>query len=418
MADARTFLVRGPTGALLADTAAAGMAVFAYTRAGASVSAPAVAALGVGTGQFQVLPSDSDEATGTVLLIDTGVGNEPRRVVFAVHKADNSNQFWAFCVEDATTGALWAGAAPTIGSYRSSAGVSLTPPAFDVVASPYLYALTPSASDVTADVSARIDGPAGSAQDYWTADAQPVVPTSIIVTPPVVVTPPTPPYVPPAGGSTLLLDNSSVVPVLTTNQETDALGALIRGLAEYLQTLSWDAVGGRNLRFKAVRREWAEPEQQAKYPSAVVFSRSEAVYDASGFTPSVNPAQQLPAPDGRFVISPSAMVVDLDIEVWGTDPQERIQLSAMLERALQPVAYRSGFQLTLPHYFGSIGTYLLKSVLIDDDQNDAIRRYRRANFTVNATVPVVQLVGLPTAKPRFDLRNVGTDIIVLEIVVT
>ena len=418
MADARPFIVLDSTGAPLGAAAASGMAVFAYTLAGASTAGPTVTALGTGTGQFQVLPSDSDEASGTVLLIDTGVGNEPRRITMAVHKADNSNQFWAFCVEDAATGALWAGVAPTIGSYRSSAGVSLTPPAFNVIASPYLYALVPSTSDVAADVSGRIDGPAGSAQAYWTVSSQPVITSTVIVAPPVIVTPPTPPYVPPAGGSTLLLDNAPAVPVLTTNQETDALGALIRGLAEYLQTLSWDAVGGRNLRFKAVRREWAEPEQQAKYPSAVVFSRSEAVYDASGFTPSVNPAQQLPAPDGRFVISPSAMVVDLDIEVWGTDPQERIQLSAMLERALQPVAYRSGFQLTLPHYFGSIGTYLLKSVLIDDDQNDAIRRYRRANFTVNATVPVVQLVGLPTAKPRFDLRNVGTDIIVLEIVVT
>lgn len=170
MADARPFGVTNSTGAPLTG-AAAGMTVLARDVAGNVRSPPAVTE--VGEGIYQVQVSDTDEAVGTVVLVDTGAGNEPRRVVLRCYKADGSNQFWAVCVED-TAGALWAGAAPTIGSYRGKDGISRTPPAVVAVAGAYLFAAVPTAADITADVEVRIDGPANSAQAYWYGSTEPI----------------------------------------------------------------------------------------------------------------------------------------------------------------------------------------------------------------------------------------------------
>lgn len=171
MADARTFYVEDSTGAPLTG-GAAGMSAIARDVTGAVRTAPTVTELGEGL--YQVLPTDADETAGTVVLVDTGAGNEPRRVAIECHLPDNSNQFWALVVED-TVGAVWTGAAPTVGSYRDAAGASRTPPTLVAVAGAYLFVAVPTAADVTADTAIRIDGPAGSAQPYWSDGTAPIV---------------------------------------------------------------------------------------------------------------------------------------------------------------------------------------------------------------------------------------------------
>ena len=169
MADARDFFVTGPTGTPLTG-AAAGMSATARDVVGGVRSATVTE---VGDGVYRVTPSDADEAVGTVVCVDTGAGNSPRRVVLACFKPDRTNQFWAVAVEN-PDGTVWTGSAPTVGSYRSSAGAR-TPPALVAVAGAWLFVAVPSAADVAADTEIRIDGPAGSAQPYWSAGTDPYV---------------------------------------------------------------------------------------------------------------------------------------------------------------------------------------------------------------------------------------------------
>jgi hypothetical protein len=184
MANAIAFLVTSSAGAPVTG-ATAGMTVLARDVTGAVRTAPAVTELGEGI--YQVQPTDADELAGTALLIDTGAGNEPRRLTATCFLPDKSNQFFAFTLED-TAGALWLGAAPTVGSYRGKDGIARTAPALAALAGTYLYALIPTPVDIAAEVGFRVDGPAGSAQSYWTGDTEPIViVVTTLVTPPVVV---------------------------------------------------------------------------------------------------------------------------------------------------------------------------------------------------------------------------------------
>lgn len=215
----------------------------------------------------------------------------------------------------------------------------------------------------------------------------------------------------PPGVAELLLKPGRGVP--TSVQQTDARGALCRGLREYLTQLVWNAEGGRQLRFEKVRDNWAEPEQNAKYPSAAVYTTTTGNYTAAGFTPTVTNDNKLPEPDGRFIVSPATLEQELTLEVWANDPKERMQLMALMEDALNPVIYRYGFQLRLPFYFNEVATFTLTSQTVNDSDENAVRRYRVAVFTLMGIVPVRKLVSLPLAKPRFELRDIGTEASVL-----
>lgn len=171
MADARPFAVYDSTGAPVTG-AAGGMSALAWDIAGASRTPPAVVELGAGL--YQVTPTDADETAGTLVLVDTGAGHEPRRVAIACFEADSSNQFFGWHLED-SAGALWAGAAPTFGAWDDAAGTPRTPP--DVVkVSAGVYVAVPSAADVTADCAGRIDSPAGAAPPYLSVATEPSSP--------------------------------------------------------------------------------------------------------------------------------------------------------------------------------------------------------------------------------------------------
>lgn len=180
MADLRPILVLDSTGAPLTG-AAGSMSAQAWSSAGVARGSRSV--LEVRPGHYAPVTLDEDEAAGTVVLLDCGAGRLPRRVAFEVFLPDNSNQFWAVVVED-PAGALWTGAAPTVGEYGSAAGAR-TPPATVAIpaGSTSLFTWTPTAEDVAADVAIRIVGPAGSSQPFWSDEtrevtAPPALPTS------------------------------------------------------------------------------------------------------------------------------------------------------------------------------------------------------------------------------------------------
>lgn len=171
MADTRSLEVTDSLGAPVTS----GVTAVAFDCAGGS---RAVTLTHIGLGTWVFTPSDADETLGVVVLVDAGVGNfgpnGGRRTVFAVHLADNSNQFWAVVVEN-PDGTLWAGATPTVTPYTDSTGAGRTAPTPGAVAGAYLWHVTPSAGDIAVGVEGRINGPAGSSIQFWHLSSLPIV---------------------------------------------------------------------------------------------------------------------------------------------------------------------------------------------------------------------------------------------------
>lgn len=128
----------------------------------------------LGEGIYSYTPAASDETAGTVALIDAGADAYPRRTVDAIHLSSGTNQFWAWHIED-QNGGLWASTAPTVGSYRDRTGAARTPADIVLLAGAYLFSLTPSSADITADTTARIDMPSGAYVAYLKAETSPLV---------------------------------------------------------------------------------------------------------------------------------------------------------------------------------------------------------------------------------------------------
>lgn len=207
---------------------------------------------------------------------------------------------------------------------------------------------------------------------------------------------------PPPGGTRLITRSNEETP-FTITQETDARTALTRGLAEYLSQLQYDDVGGRRLMFERVFDTWADPEDEGAYPAAAVYSDGPGEYEASQLMSTVSSEQRVgpaEAVDSVFVVSPSTYGVDLLVDVRCNDTEARSSLCAMLERDLNPVDWRYGFLLLLPHYFNQRGVYELVGSGYEDSESEALDRLRRATFRLRATVPATVLRKYPNAKIR------------------
>lgn len=197
--------------------------------------------------------------------------------------------------------------------------------------------------------------------------------------------------------------------VFTAVQECDARLAICRGLAEYIEGISFQSPGGRLVRFTSVHEEYAEPEDDARYPSAAILLQGSGTYDASrSMVPSQDEMERLPQPDGRSLIVMCDYVQNLNVEVVSTDPLERSGLVMALERAFMPSASKFSFALNLPFYFGVRAVYALQELNIDDSSDNVMQRVRKANFTLQATVPLVQLFSFPDLRPSFTLESVGS----------
>lgn len=168
MADSRSVMVVDATLAPFT----AGSPTFACYRdkAGNARTPPSIVHLGSGVWGF--IPSDADEAVGTVAVIDFGATAYPRRATFAVHLADNSNQFWAVHVE-ADDGSEWVGSWPDFSLYDDASGNARTPPTLAPVLGDWVFAWTPTAADVVARVEGVLTAPAGSSVPWFGFSTEP-----------------------------------------------------------------------------------------------------------------------------------------------------------------------------------------------------------------------------------------------------
>lgn len=182
----------------------------------------------------------------------------------------------------------------------------------------------------------------------------------------------------------------------TATRETDARTALTRALKEYVEHLSVVAYGGREIRFNHVEETWAQHEQEAQRPAAAIYTAADGAYDASRLTPGIFAKLS----DGTQLMSSCEFVVDLLLEAWCTDPEQRSAFVQMLEDAFNPLDWMYGFRLTLPHYFNVRAEYELKSVAYPDSEEEALQRHQKAVFTLTGRVPVLQLVRYPANRTR------------------
>jgi len=188
---------------------------------------------------------------------------------------------------------------------------------------------------------------------------------------------------------------------------------MARGLSEYLgqQTIE---VGGRKLQLKAYTT-WAEPEDVVTYP-AIAIAAEAGIYDRS-FTPSYESTIERDVRLMAFAEFQQNLIVDL----WATDPRERSYLCAMVEESLNPVDWMYGMRLMLPFYHNTVATYEMLSSQYFDSSDDAMAKYRRAQFTVRANMTTYRLLRFPDTVTRFELEvdsGMGLDDNAFSVVVT
>lgn len=185
---------------------------------------------------------------------------------------------------------------------------------------------------------------------------------------------------------------------LTGVRDTDCRTALARAVAEYLRPLEVHQEGGRRMKLETVSESWSEPEDMADFPSAVVYAFGDGTYDSSRFSPSLTEL-----PGGVVLRAVAEFTIPIVVEVWCTDPEERMALSILLEDAFDPVDWMTGFQLELPHYFNSRATFIKQSAVYMDDEINAQQRIRRLGVVLEATL--TQYVPLRAARPKLKVRT-------------
>lgn len=190
---------------------------------------------------------------------------------------------------------------------------------------------------------------------------------------------------------------------LTLNQETDTRTAMVRGLCEYLEDMEFSYFGERVFRFKKVFESWSEFEENAEYPSAFVYEQVEGEYDNEGkLTPSVE-LRDMDSPHGLYLVCYGEYTQSLAIQLWATDPVERMALVAMIENHLNPVEWKTGVSVVLPHYFNAVCTFELRYCKYEESKEQSMQRYRVASIGIDARVPLLRLGGYPTARILSDV---------------
>lgn len=193
---------------------------------------------------------------------------------------------------------------------------------------------------------------------------------------------------------------------LTERVEGDVRTCIARGMRDYLAGLSIVGLPGRTFKLKYVILQWAEAEQEAKYPSAVVSTGSVS-YDDSRMTPAIKRIQL--APD-LWLGTTAEATLDLRVVVYATELSDRSALAKMMEDGLNPTDWMYGVRLALPYYHGVFAEYSLEGADFEDSAQDAQSRIRRSVFNISARAPVVRMYTRTAAlPPRFALTVTDSD---------
>ncbi len=225
-----------------------------------------------------------------------------------------------------------------------------------------------------------------------------------------------PALLPPSEVGTRVVTDPHDNPPLRPWAETDEHTALTRGLSEYL-SLAVNRVGpgGKIYRFQATYDRWAEPNENAVYPYAVVFGDDDGKFDPSaGLSPEIAAEFQSDAGNTRQALYRTSEYEQmLNVQVTATDPIERSFLTLLTREAMTPAsatgvgAFMYGLRLWLPHYYGALATYEPIGYGFVENSEVQMRRDRTTVLKVKAKVGSYTLTTQPIGTPTFQI-NVGT----------
>lgn len=189
----------------------------------------------------------------------------------------------------------------------------------------------------------------------------------------------------------------------TLNRECDARTAACRALREYMaaQAMTFND-NTRTVRFKRVFEVPPSNETQAEYPSAVVLVPGPVQYGGED-TAVISLRPDMRVRDDYYLAQSAEIKFDIVFECWCTDATERQLVAALVEDALSAVTWMNGIRLTMPFYFNSTAAYQLTSSDFLNDEPDLVRRYWKAQFTIEARTEVLRVFQMVGAHPRLRL---------------
>jgi hypothetical protein len=138
-------------------------------------------------------------------------------------------------------------------------------------------------------------------------------------------------------------------------------------------------------------------------PTAVIQARDEAVYEASGFTPRIYDEPLAGHGDSErlsYLVKYSEVIVPLVIEIHTSSPEERSQVSMLLEDVMNPVDWMYGFKLDLPHYFNQRAVFEPVKTQQLDSEDSARRRWRPGTIFLAGQISLVRIRSLPKFSPQ------------------
>lgn len=202
-----------------------------------------------------------------------------------------------------------------------------------------------------------------------------------------------------------LIEEAEYKEELTSNHETDCHTALTRGLKEFLLSIPASVLiktpnKSQKLMFQSVEEDWVEPSNEsAKFPMAGVYTVEPGIYDATDFTSKV-----IELDDGELLKVSAELLQLIVVDVWAGNRPQRQELCKILEDYFSPVDWMDGFRLRLPHYFGATAEFALVSIDYVDSEENSAKRWRMAQFQIEASVQKISLLGKrPKLQPKLQL---------------
>ena len=230
-------------------------------------------------------------------------------------------------------------------------------------------------------------------------------------------------YVPRAGLSRLVTLQRDPE-VVTARKDCGARKAAARGLAEYLQQLSFEGAGGRQLAFKAVEATFGNAWEPGELPAANVhggagdadydgarsgggqaidgYDRASDEFREARFRRTDQPNQRIGTLQQVAIFSPSSFEALFVVEVWAADEAQRDMLEHLLEDDLNPTPHGlpGGIRLELPHYCGARADYHVEGSSISFEGSEARGGLYKSRYQVRVTLDMRVFRQLPEMRPR------------------
>lgn len=184
---------------------------------------------------------------------------------------------------------------------------------------------------------------------------------------------------------------------MTETRQTDVIGAVTRGLAEYLMQCelhNW--CDGRAYAFRSAHDQAPETHDDRADMPSVLVSVGAADF-VSGLSGGSVGAATLPDPSNKPQLEGVEMSLQMIIRVFAMSRQERSALLALVQDALTADPGQLHVRLLLPYYHGSYAIYALERI---ENLNDgAEKKIWSADVRVNVSTALVRLYMPEDAPP-------------------